>query len=158
MGWTGNSDAFHRVSRKSHPGEIMNRSSYTTNFLRHLCVAAFAAAAPVLAAAQTATVTVAQAPIWIGKPDIAAFEKIENDHLAAGQRAIDQVLAVKGARTIDNTLVPFDEIVRQYNSAGYLSGAMQQVHPDAKFRDAAGAMTAEIGESWASPGPNPGRV
>src|SRR5256886_64789 len=150
MGWTGNFDAFHRVSRKSHPGELMNRSSYTTNWLRLLCLAAFAAAAPVLAAAQTATVTVAQAPIWISKPDIAAFEKIENDHLAAGQRAIDQVLAVKGARTIDNTLVLFDEIVRQYNSAGYLSGAMQQVHPDAKFRDAAVAMTSKVGDAASS--------
>jgi len=128
----------------------MNRSSYSTNLLRHLCVAAVAVAAPVLAAAQTSTVTAAQAPIWINKPDIAAFEKIENDHLAAGQRAIDQLLAVKGARTIDNTLVPFDEITRQYNSAGYLSGVMQQIHPDAKFRDAAVAMTSKVGEAASS--------
>src|SRR5260370_13311494 len=103
---TGNFAPLKGVSRMNHPGAIMNRSSYSTNFLRHLCATAFAAAAPVLAAAQTASVTVAQAPVWINKPDIAAFEKIENDHLAAGQRAIDQMLAVKGAHTIEHTLVP----------------------------------------------------
>ena len=128
----------------------MNRSSLTAKFLRHFCVALVTVAAPVLAAAQNVSVAVAQAPVWINKPDIAAFEKIENEHLAAGQRAIDQMLAVKGARTIENTLVPFDEIVRQYNSAGYFSGLMQQVHPDVKFRDAAVAMTSKVGEAASS--------
>jgi len=100
------------------------------------------------AAAQT--VTVAQAPVWIGKPDIAAFEKMENDRLAAGQRAIDQILSVRGARTIENTLVPYDEVVRQYNAAGYLAGLLQQVHPDAKYRDSATGMTSKVGEAYSS--------
>src|SRR5579863_7080694 len=37
--------------------------------------------------------TVPQPTIWASKPDIAAFEKIENDRLAAGQQAIDALLA-----------------------------------------------------------------
>jgi thimet oligopeptidase len=85
-------------------------------------------------------VTVSQPTIWASKPDVAAFEKIETDRLAAGQRAIDALLAAKGARTIENTLVPFDEAVRQNNSAGYFAGLMEQVHPDAAFRDHATAM------------------
>lgn len=84
--------------------------------------------------------SVSQPTIWAEKPDVAAFEKIENDRLAAGQRAIDTLLAVKGTRTIENTLVPFDEAVRQNNSAGYFAGLMEQVHPDAGFRDHATAM------------------
>jgi thimet oligopeptidase len=100
------------------------------------------------ASAQTATVV--QAPVWINKPDVAAFEKIENEHLAAGERAIEQILAVKGARTVENTLVPYDEVVRQYNTAGYLSVLMQQVHPDAKFRDSATAMTSKVGAAGSS--------
>ena len=85
-------------------------------------------------------ITVSQPTIWASKPDIAAFDKIETDRLAAGQRAIDTLLAAKGPRTIENTLVPFDEAVRQNNSAAYFAGLMEQVHPDAGFRDHATAM------------------
>ncbi len=85
-------------------------------------------------------VSVSQPTIWASKPDVAAFEKIENDRLAAGQRAIDTLLAVKGTRTIENTLVPFDEAVRQNNSTGYFANLMEQVHPDSSFRDHATAM------------------
>jgi thimet oligopeptidase len=85
-------------------------------------------------------VTISQPTIWASKPDIAAFEKIENDRLAAGRKAIDDLLAVKGPRTIENTLVPFDEAARQNNSAGYFAGLMEQIHPDAAFRDHATAM------------------
>lgn len=85
-------------------------------------------------------VTVSQSTIWAATPDVAAFEKIENDRLAAGQRAIDTMLAVKGPRTIENTLLPYDEAVHQNNSAGYFAGLMEQVHPDAAFRDHATAM------------------
>lgn len=87
---------------------------------------------------------VAQAPaqptIWASKPDVAGFEKIVNDHLASAQAAIDKVTAVKGARTVDNTLAVFDEAVRQINTSLYLSVLMQQVHPDATFRDRASEM------------------
>jgi thimet oligopeptidase len=88
--------------------------------------------------AQRASVT--QPTIWDSKPDVAAFEKIETDRLAAGQRAIDTLLAAKGPRTIENTLAPFDEAVRQNNSAGYFAGLMEQVHPEATFRDHATTM------------------
>jgi thimet oligopeptidase len=88
-------------------------------------------------------VTVSQPAIWATKPDVAAFEKIENDRLAAGQQAIDTLLAVKGPRTIENTLVPFDEAVRQNNSATYFAVVMEQVHPDATFRDHATAMVTK---------------
>ena len=86
-----------------------------------------------------------QPTIWSAQPDVAAFEKIENDRLAAAQKAIDEVVAVKDARTIENTLVPFDEAVHQLNSAQYFSGLMQQVHPDATFRDHATAMFQKAG-------------
>src|ERR1700687_2081924 len=93
--------------------------------------------APLLSAQ---TITVSQPTLWASKPDVAAFEKIENDHLAAGRAAIDTLLAGKGPRTVENTLVPYDEAVRQNNSAGYFAGLMEQVHPDATFRDHATAM------------------
>jgi len=85
-------------------------------------------------------VSVSQPTIWSSKPDVAAFEKIENDRLAAGQRSIDTLVAAKGPRTIENTLALYDEAVRQNNSAGYFASLMEQVHPDATFRDHATAM------------------
>ena len=81
-----------------------------------------------------------QPTVWATKPDAAAFEKIVNDRLAAGQSYIDKMLAVKGSRTIENTLVPYDESVREVNTGGYLANMMFQVHADAAFRDLATKM------------------
>lgn len=81
-----------------------------------------------------------QPPLWSSKPDVAAFEKMENDRLDAAQRSIDAIIAVKGARTIENTLVPYDDAIRQIDSVNYASGLMQEVHPEAAFRDRATAL------------------
>src|SRR5215813_12125 len=66
----------------------------------------------------------AQAPsqptVWAAKPDIPAFEKTVNNRLAAAQASIGQVVAVKGQRTIENTLGAYDEAVRNLNTAAYL--------------------------------------
>src|SRR5215467_11575193 len=93
------------------------------------------------AAAGAQTMPKSQPPLWAAKPDVAAFEKLESGRLAEAQKHVDQVLAVKGPRTVENTLRPFDAAVEQINSANYFAGLMQQVHPDVKFRDAATEMT-----------------
>jgi thimet oligopeptidase len=85
-----------------------------------------------------------QPPLWSSKPDVTAFEKIENDKLAAAQQLIDQIVAVKDARTIQNTLGLYDEALRQLNAANYFSSLMEAVHPDATFRDHATAMTRKV--------------
>jgi len=85
-----------------------------------------------------------QKPLRSDKPDVAAFDKIENDHLAAADRSIATLITAKGPRTIANTLVPFDEAVREINTAGYFAGLMQQVHPDAIYRDHATAMYTKV--------------
>jgi thimet oligopeptidase len=85
-----------------------------------------------------------QPTVYAGKPDIVAFEKMENARLAAAQKFIDQIVAVKGARTIANTLEPYDEAARQLNAAAYFSVLMQQVHPEAAYRDHATAMTTKV--------------
>ncbi len=87
--------------------------------------------------------TVSQPTIWATKPDVAAFEKIESERLAAARSSVDTLLAAKGARTIENTLVPLDEAFRQINSAAYFAQLMEQVHPDAVFRDHATAMATK---------------
>ena len=81
-----------------------------------------------------------QPPLWASKPDAAAFEKIENDRLAAAQHSVDAIGAVKGPHTIANTLAPYDEAIRQIDTAKHLADLMQSVHPDHTFRDHATAM------------------
>src|SRR4030081_166904 len=85
-----------------------------------------------------------QPPIWSTKPDVTAFEKIENGRLEAAQRSIDHIVAVKGPRSIANTLSNYDEALRQINAALYFSMLMEAVHPDAAFRDRATAMTRKV--------------
>jgi len=85
-----------------------------------------------------------QPPIWSTKPDVAAFEAIENAKLDAAQRAIDGIAAVAGPRTVDNTLAKYDEALQQSNAAMYFSSLMEAVHPDAAFRDRATAMTRKV--------------
>lgn len=41
--------------------------------------------------------------IWAAKLAVASFEKCENDRLVAAQRAIDELVAVKASRMIENT-------------------------------------------------------
>ena len=85
-----------------------------------------------------------QPTIWSSKPDVAAFEKIENRRLDAAQRFIDKILAVKGPKTVDNTLANYDEAISELNAAIYFSSLMEAVHPDAAFRDHATAMTRKV--------------
>jgi thimet oligopeptidase len=85
-----------------------------------------------------------QPTVWATKPDIPGFEKIVNDRLAAAQSAIDQVTSIKGARTIENTLAPYDGAVRNINSAQYLASLVESVHPESAFRDRATEMVRKV--------------
>jgi thimet oligopeptidase len=100
-----------------------------------------------LMAASIATVAVGldlPPPIWSTQPDVGGFEKIENQRLDAAQRAIDKLMAVKGPRTVGNTLANYDAAVWQINAALYFSSLMEAVHPEAAFRDRATAMTRKV--------------
>jgi thimet oligopeptidase len=109
----------------------------------YLCIlGCIAVASTTIARAQE--LLTGQPPIWSTKPDIPAFEKMENDRLAAAQRAIDKIVANKGAKTVDNTVANFDEATRQLNAANAFSSLMEAVHPDVGYRDHATAMTRKI--------------
>ena len=75
-----------------------------------LCVA-------VVANVAAQKVTITQPTVWAQKPDVAAFEKIINDRLAAAQQSIDTLVAVKGPRTIDNSVaLELDSSVELHHS------------------------------------------
>ncbi|MDP9203334.1 MAG: M3 family metallopeptidase [Gemmatimonadota bacterium] len=56
--------------------------------------------------------------------------------IANASLSLERVLAVKGRRTIDNTLRPYDEHLIRFN-AGQIVGLLQGVHPDSAVRAAA---------------------
>jgi thimet oligopeptidase len=82
--------------------------------------------------------------IWAGSVDSAHVEAWTNAHLAAEQQAVEQLLAVKGARTVENTLVPFDHAQAELNLASSETYLMYAVSPDKAVRDAANAMVQKV--------------
>ena len=84
------------------------------------------------------------APFWTGKPTAAQFKERQEKRLALAKAAMEKMLAVKGAHTIENTLAPFDEISRQLDMAGAQSGLIEEVSPDSATRSAAEGMSQEI--------------
>lgn len=96
-----------------------------------------------------------QPPVWSAKPDIPAFEKIENDRLAAAQASLDRLLAVTGARTVRNTLVPYDDVNQQLNTAASFANLVENLHPDKTFRDSATAMKAKVNSAITALSLNP---
>jgi thimet oligopeptidase len=75
------------------------------------------------------------------RPDAGAFRTQCEAELGNAQEALDRVLSAKGARTIENTLVPYNEMALHADNAAYMAGLMEVVHPDSTFRTAAEAMT-----------------
>ncbi len=104
------------------------------------CRALFSAVFLLAATAGSQSGPINQPAVWAAKPDIPAFEKMEDARLAAAQRSLDQLVAIQGPRTVENTLAPYDEAIRQLNAAVNLSVLMQEVNPDKDFRDHATAM------------------
>ncbi len=85
-----------------------------------------------------------QATFWSAKPSAAEFERLENDRLATAQKALDRLLAVKGARTFENTLRAYDDAVLALDTAAYQAGLLEQVHPDTAYRDKATEMKRKV--------------
>ena len=82
--------------------------------------------------------------VWDKPVDPATFEKRVNEQIDLAKKSVDQLLAVKGPRTVENTLVPYDNAVRALDTAAYQSGLMQIVNPDAAIRDKAQAMVQKV--------------
>ncbi|MFI5178848.1 MAG: hypothetical protein ACHQO8_09805 [Vicinamibacterales bacterium] len=76
-------------------------------------------------------------PFWTGMSAPGAFERAMDARLAHARTLLDRVLAVKGRRTIENTLRPFDDLQLELDAVGQQAGLIQSVHPDAAARAAA---------------------
>ncbi len=97
-----------------------------------------------------------QLRLWTGKETIPSFEALEGDHLKLAQAAIEEVLAVKGKRTVENTLAPFDRAYDELQEAEEFANLVQNVHPDKAFRDDATAMVTKVSSRQSALALNPG--
>src|SRR5438876_1576761 len=79
----------------------------------------------------------ADAPFWAARPNARAFTEIQKQRLARARAAIDRVVAVKGKRTIANTLRPYDDAILQLDATSAQSSLISEVHPDSSLRTAA---------------------
>jgi thimet oligopeptidase len=77
-------------------------------------------------------------------PDVAAFEKACREHFEKGSSMLDEIVAEREERTVENTLVPFNEMVMHIRNASGLASLMRNVHPSENVRNAAGACEQEI--------------
>jgi thimet oligopeptidase len=75
------------------------------------------------------------------RPDAAAFRTLCEAELANAQEALDRLVAVRERRSVENTLVPYNEMMLHADNAAYYAGLMESVHPDSTYRAAAEGMT-----------------
>jgi thimet oligopeptidase len=86
---------------------------------------------------EAAPTAAGETAFWTGHPNAAAFAKIHKQHLANAKAAIDRLLAVKGTRTIENTMRPYDDAILELDATSAQSSLMSNVHPDSALRNAA---------------------
>jgi Zn-dependent oligopeptidase len=82
--------------------------------------------------------------LWDKPLSPASFEQRIDERLARAQKSLDQLLSVKGPRTVENTLAPFDDAVMQIDTTGEQAGLMQIVSPEAAIRDRAQALIQKV--------------
>jgi thimet oligopeptidase len=82
--------------------------------------------------------------VWVGKLDRAGTEKWVDAHLAQEQKDIDELLDVKGARTIENTLQRYDNAQNELTIAGAEAYLMFAVAPQKEVRDAGQALAEKV--------------
>jgi thimet oligopeptidase len=105
-------------------------------------VLAHAATAPVKAVARPAVDD--NAPFYTGRPTGAAFAALQTRRVDRAKADVERMLAVKGPRTVTNTLVPFDDAQRLLYMAAVQSGLMQEVHPDKATREASEKVSEQV--------------
>jgi thimet oligopeptidase len=100
------------------------------------------------AAWQTASAPIAavatNAPFWSGITDAVSFERRADARLARARETLDRLLAVKGPRTIENTLRPLDDVLIELDAAGQESSLIEVVHADETMRKAAEEISKKV--------------
>jgi len=86
-----------------------------------------------------ATSSVDSSPFYAGLDTPESFNKQAELHLAKARQALDRMLAVKGRRTAENTLRPYDDITLEIEAVSGPGSVIVNMHPDDRMRQAADA-------------------
>jgi thimet oligopeptidase len=81
---------------------------------------------------------------WVAAKDAAALAAWADQRIAAQQAAVASLLSVQGARTLDNTLRPFDEAANQLALASSQSHLLYAVGDTPELRDMGQALAQKI--------------
>src|SRR5579871_4869285 len=105
---------------------------------RILTVAACAALSVTASAQTTPAPTRPPDPLhaWVGLTDAAGLNNWTEWHLTEARKQIDLLKSVKGARTVANTLKPYDDAQLHLGIAGHQAGLMFATSPHKDIRDA----------------------
>jgi thimet oligopeptidase len=87
--------------------------------------------------APAASERVDTAPFFGGIGDPASFKATMDARLAEAQQMLDGLLAVKGPRTVDNTLRPYDDVEIKLTDVAGPAAVVFAMHPDERMRQAA---------------------
>jgi thimet oligopeptidase len=82
--------------------------------------------------------------IWVGNPDAARARAWAEAHLAAAQGHVDALLAVKGERTVENTLRAYDEAHREMDLASGGAHLLTNASPKKELRDVGDEMERKV--------------
>jgi thimet oligopeptidase len=78
---------------------------------------------------------------WTAGNDPAALERWVQEHIRRAHTAVERLLAVKGARTVQNTLRPYDDAFNELIFAAQGPGVLYGVGATKELRDKAQALT-----------------
>ena len=130
-----------------NPSRTAVRSCLTLALLAGFAAGALAApvapAKPAAAARKSAAAS-PSTPFWAARPTAPQFKALNLARIARAKALIAQMLAVKGPRTIDNTLRPYDDASNQLDMAASQAGLMSEVHPSAALRTTAEGVTQAV--------------
>jgi thimet oligopeptidase len=82
-----------------------------------------------------------------GKLDAQGVETWVRGRLEQQQQRIEELLAVQGPRTLENTLRPYDDAVALLSATGSLASLLDSVYPDKAVRDKARELTQAVAET-----------
>jgi thimet oligopeptidase len=87
-----------------------------------------------LALAPVAAQDAATTPFTAGITDAASLKRVVEAKISRAHQLLETMIAGKGARTVANTLAPYDELLSELFVADGQSRAMAALHPDADMR------------------------
>lgn len=82
----------------------------------------------------------ADAPFTAGLSDPESLTRVVEGRLRRSRQLIEQMLAVQGARTVSNTLAPYDEMWGELFTAAAEAQVIAALHPDEAMRTAGSAL------------------